>query len=60
MAARVPHAALLARYSSVDPDTGIYQPPQNRAVVYGSLTHVCTALLYHSQLPGAAFAILGN
>lgn len=37
---RVPHEALLARYSSVDKDTGAYRPPKNRAMIYGSLTGV--------------------
>jgi hypothetical protein len=39
---RVPHDALLSRYSSVGPATGAYHAPENRAVVYGSLTHVNT------------------
>ncbi|UPL02885.1 hypothetical protein LCI18_013819 [Fusarium solani-melongenae] len=36
---RVPHDQLLSRYSSVDSETGAYHAPENRAVVYGSLTH---------------------
>lgn len=37
---RIPHNQMLARYSYVDPETGKYREPENRAVVYGSLTHV--------------------
>ena len=38
---RVPHSALLCRYSSVDPQTGAYKTPKNASSVYGSLTRVC-------------------
>lgn len=31
---------MLARYSRVDAETGRYYEPENRAVVYGSMTHV--------------------
>ena len=37
---RVPHSALLSRYSSVDPETGVYTKPKNPSSVYGSLTRV--------------------
>ena len=37
---RVPHFNLLARFSSVDPDTGKYIPPPNAKLAYGTLTWV--------------------
>ncbi|CAL5872466.1 uncharacterized protein PFLUO_LOCUS6730 [Penicillium psychrofluorescens] len=36
---RIPHSAMLSRYSWVDPETGKYHKPENPAVVYGSMTH---------------------
>ncbi|RMD39579.1 hypothetical protein DV735_g5540, partial [Chaetothyriales sp. CBS 134920] len=47
---RVPHSALLSRYSGVDPDSGVYIKPQNPAVVYGSLTFVRAQIIMHARL----------
>lgn len=47
---RVPHSALLSRYSGVDPDRGAYIKPQNPAVVYGSLTFVRAQIIMHARL----------
>jgi acyl-CoA oxidase len=42
---RIPHSALLARYASLDPETGAYTRPKNPASVYGQLTKVSQPLL---------------
>jgi acyl-CoA oxidase len=47
---KVPHNALLSRYSKVDPNTGEYSQPSNPAVVYGSLTFVRAQIIMHSRL----------
>ncbi|KAG9793196.1 Peroxisomal acyl-coenzyme A oxidase 1 [Exophiala dermatitidis] len=47
---RVPHSALLARYSGVDADSGKYIKPENPAVVYGSLTFVRAQIVMHARL----------
>ncbi|RMZ77200.1 hypothetical protein DV738_g4487, partial [Chaetothyriales sp. CBS 135597] len=47
---RVPHSALLSRYSGVDPDSGAYIKPQNPAVVYGSLSFVRAQLIMQARL----------
>lgn len=47
---RVPHSAMLARYSKVDPDTGAHSKPANPAVVYGSLTYVRAQIIMHARL----------
>ncbi|KAL4888901.1 acyl-CoA dehydrogenase/oxidase C-terminal [Aspergillus ambiguus] len=47
---RIPHSALLSRYSSVDPDTGRYSKPEKPAVVYGSLTAVRASIVQHARL----------
>ncbi|OJD23716.1 hypothetical protein ACJ73_04929 [Blastomyces percursus] len=47
---RVPHDAMLAGYSRVDPDTGEYTKPKNPEVVYGSLTHVRAKLVMEARL----------
>jgi acyl-CoA oxidase len=47
---RIPHSALLSRYSKVDKDTGTYTKPQNSAVVYGSLTYVRATIVMHARL----------
>lgn len=38
---RIPHSALLCRYASLDPETGVYSKPKNPSSVYGQLTRVC-------------------
>ncbi|CAH0058043.1 unnamed protein product [Clonostachys solani] len=43
-------SALLARYSAVDPETGAYRAPENRAVVYGSLTHARKRIVMAARL----------
>lgn len=47
---RVPHSAMLSKYSRVDPNTCTYSKPANPAVVYGSLTAVRAAIIMHARL----------
>ncbi|KAJ5793928.1 hypothetical protein N7457_000527 [Penicillium paradoxum] len=47
---RVPHSAMLSRYSSLDPNTGIYTKPEQPAVVYGSMTFVRANIVQHARL----------
>ena len=47
---RVPHSALLAKYSSVNPDNGMYTKPENAATVYGSLTFIRAQIIMHARL----------
>ncbi|KAJ5092903.1 hypothetical protein N7456_008764 [Penicillium angulare] len=47
---RIPHSAMLSRYSNVDPETGIYTKPAQPAVVYGSLTYVRAQIVHHARL----------
>jgi acyl-CoA oxidase len=47
---RVPHSALLARYSGVDSESGVYMKPENPALVYGSLTFVRAQIIMHARL----------
>ncbi|KAL9088347.1 MAG: hypothetical protein Q9165_006272 [Trypethelium subeluteriae] len=47
---RIPHAAMLARYSRVDPKTGAFQRTGSPAVVYGSLTNVRANIIMHARL----------
>ncbi|OQD89950.1 hypothetical protein PENANT_c002G11048 [Penicillium antarcticum] len=47
---RVPHSALLSRYSNVNPETGLYTKPAQPAVVYGSLTYVRANIVHHARL----------
>src|SRR5271156_441911 len=47
---RVPHASLLARYSGVDSESGLYIKPDNPALVYGSLTFVRAQIIMHARL----------
>ncbi|KAI7222402.1 acyl-CoA oxidase [Hortaea werneckii] len=47
---RVPHSAMLSRYSWVDPNTCAYSKPANPAVVYGSLTAVRASIIMHARL----------
>ena len=47
---RVPHSAMLARYSRVDPETGTFQRTGSPAVVYGSLTYVRANIVMHARL----------
>jgi acyl-CoA oxidase len=46
----IPHGALLSRYSSVDPSTGIYSKPEQPALVYGSMTYVRAKIVQHARL----------
>ncbi|KAJ5722492.1 hypothetical protein N7488_000527 [Penicillium malachiteum] len=41
---------MLSRYSSVDPETGIYTKPEQPATVYGSLTYVRAQIVHHARL----------
>ncbi|KAL3486783.1 acyl-CoA dehydrogenase/oxidase C-terminal [Aspergillus germanicus] len=47
---RIPHSALLSRYSSVDPETGVYTKPKESAVVYGTLTFMRSKIIQHARL----------
>ena len=47
---KVPHSALLARYSGVDSESGMYMKPKNQALVYGSLTFVRAQIIMHARL----------
>ncbi|KAF9888477.1 hypothetical protein FE257_008584 [Aspergillus nanangensis] len=47
---RIPHSALLSRYSSVDAQTGQYTKPEQPALVYGSLTAVRANIVQHARL----------
>ncbi|KAJ5916641.1 hypothetical protein N7504_000656 [Penicillium tannophilum] len=47
---RIPHSAMLSRYSSMDPKTGTYSKPAQPAVVYGSLTYVRAQIVHHARL----------
>jgi len=47
---RVPHAALLSRYSGIDSEAGTFIKPKNQALVYGSLTFVRAQICQHARL----------
>ncbi|OGM39650.1 fatty-acyl coenzyme A oxidase (Pox1) [Aspergillus bombycis] len=47
---RIPHSALLARYSKIDPSTGEYLKPKIPAVVYGTMTYVRSLIVLQSRL----------
>ena len=47
---RIPHSAMLSRYSMIDANTGAYSKPANPAVVYGSLTYVRAQIIMHARL----------
>ncbi|RFU30477.1 hypothetical protein B7463_g5880, partial [Scytalidium lignicola] len=47
---RIPHSALLSRYSKVDLNTGEYSKPENPAVVYGTMTFVRSNIVMHARL----------
>ncbi|KAK5162963.1 uncharacterized protein LTR77_011017 [Saxophila tyrrhenica] len=47
---RIPHSAMLSRYSMVDKNNGTYFQPKNAAVVYGSLTYVRAQIIMHARL----------
>jgi hypothetical protein len=47
---RVPHSAMLSRYSMVDPNTCTYSKPANPAVVYGSLTAVRAKIVMRARM----------
>jgi len=47
---RVPHSAMMARYSKVDPETGKFSREGHPAVVYGSLTYVRANIIMHARL----------
>ncbi|KAJ5516266.1 hypothetical protein N7527_007826 [Penicillium freii] len=47
---RIPHSAMLSRYSNVDPATGIYTKPEKPALIYGSLTYVRSNMVHRARL----------
>jgi acyl-CoA oxidase len=46
---KVPHSALLSKYTSVSTD-GKYIAPKNQAIVYGSMTYVRASIIMNSRL----------
>ena len=47
---RIPHSALLARYASVDPETGTYSRPKSASSMYGQLTKGRSVIVMNSRL----------
>ncbi|KAL4783289.1 hypothetical protein BJX76DRAFT_368525 [Aspergillus varians] len=47
---RIPHSAMLSRYSRVDPESGKYTKPEQPAVVYGTLTFMRSKIIQHARL----------
>ncbi|CAG8908450.1 unnamed protein product [Penicillium egyptiacum] len=47
---RIPHTAMLSRYSKVDPKTGTYTKPEQPALIYGSLTYVRSNMVHRARL----------
>ncbi|KAK5943764.1 hypothetical protein PMZ80_004773 [Knufia obscura] len=47
---RIPHSALLSRYASLDPDTGIYTRPKSSSSVYGQLTRGRSVIVMNARL----------
>ncbi|OCT44470.1 Peroxisomal acyl-coenzyme A oxidase 1 [Cladophialophora carrionii] len=47
---RIPHSAMLCRYATLDPETGVYSKPKNPGVVYGSLTEARSRIVMHARL----------
>ncbi|KAJ5862109.1 hypothetical protein N7455_006177 [Penicillium solitum] len=47
---RIPHSAMLSRYSNVDPNTGIYTKPEKPALIYGPLTYVRSNMVHRARL----------
>lgn len=41
---------MLSRYSSVNPETGVYTKPEQQALVYGSMTFVRANIVQHARL----------
>ena len=42
---KIPHANMLARFSSVDPNTSQYKKPANPALIYGTLTYIRSTIV---------------
>lgn len=47
---RIPHSALLCRYSKVDPTTGTFRREGHPAIVYGTLTATRAAIILNARL----------
>jgi len=47
---RVPHSAMLSRYTKLDPDTCTLKREGHPGTVYGSLTNVRANIVMHSRL----------
>ncbi len=47
---RIPHSAMLSRYSKVDPDEGTLSRHGHPAVIYGTLTNVRANIVMHARL----------
>lgn len=45
---KVPHIAMLARFSSVDPNTNKYLRPASPSLVYGTLTYVRSTIVHEA------------
>lgn len=42
---KVPHIAMLSRFSHVDPNTGKYVKPSNPSLIYGTLTYIRSTIV---------------
>ncbi|KAK5710880.1 hypothetical protein LTR17_018630 [Elasticomyces elasticus] len=47
---QVPHSALLCRYASIDPVSGIYTKPNNPSFIYGSLVRGRSIIVMNARL----------
>ncbi|KAJ9616415.1 hypothetical protein H2200_000133 [Cladophialophora chaetospira] len=47
---RIPFSAMLSRFSSIDPETGIYTKPKSPSSVYGQLTRGRSVIVMHARL----------
>ena len=45
---KVPHSNMLARFSSIDPETSKYQRPSNPSLIYGTLTYIRSSIVLQS------------
>ncbi|KAL5337418.1 hypothetical protein BJX70DRAFT_399722 [Aspergillus crustosus] len=56
---RIPHSALLDRYSTLDKHTGSFTKASEPAVVYGSLVHARVAIIQNASLALARAVTIG-
>lgn len=53
---RIPHINMLAKYASVDRNTGSYLKPPNSKLAYGTMTWVRSRIVMHARLVSARAA----